>query len=45
MKTTSGLEYVETLAGTGAQAKAGDTVVVGIGVKHNFSLPTGIGLQ
>ena len=28
MKTTSGLEYVETLAGTGAQAKAGDTVRV-----------------
>ncbi len=28
MKTASGLEYVETLAGTGAQAKAGDTVRV-----------------
>jgi FKBP-type peptidyl-prolyl cis-trans isomerase len=28
MKTASGLEYVETLAGTGAQAKAGDTVSV-----------------
>ena len=28
MKTASGLEYVETLAGAGAQAKAGDTVEV-----------------
>ncbi|MBK8821969.1 MAG: FKBP-type peptidyl-prolyl cis-trans isomerase [Anaerolineales bacterium] len=28
MKTASGLEYVEVLAGTGAQAKAGDTVRV-----------------
>ena len=28
MKTASGLEYVETEAGTGAQAKAGDTVRV-----------------
>lgn len=28
MKTASGLEYVETQAGTGAQAKAGDTVRV-----------------
>ena len=28
MKTASGLEYVETLAGAGAQAKAGDTVRV-----------------
>ena len=28
MKTASGLEYVETLAGTGAQAKAGDVVRV-----------------
>jgi len=28
MKTESGLEYVETQAGTGAQAKAGDTVRV-----------------
>ena len=28
MKTASGLEYVETEAGAGAQAKAGDTVRV-----------------
>lgn len=28
MKTASGLEYVEIQAGTGAQAKAGDTVRV-----------------
>ncbi len=28
MKTQSGLEYVEVEAGTGAQAKAGDTVSV-----------------
>ena len=28
MKTASGLEYVETLAGTGAQAKKGDFVQV-----------------
>jgi peptidyl-prolyl cis-trans isomerase A (cyclophilin A) len=28
MKTTSGLEYVETVAGTGAQAAAGKTVSV-----------------
>lgn len=28
MKTASGLEYEETKAGTGAQAKAGDTVRV-----------------
>jgi len=28
MKTASGLEYEETQAGTGAQAKAGDTVRV-----------------
>lgn len=28
MKTASGLEYVETEAGVGAQAKAGDTVRV-----------------
>ena len=28
MKTASGLEYVETEAGTGAQARAGDTVRV-----------------
>lgn len=28
MKTTSGLDYNETLAGAGAQAKAGDTVRV-----------------
>jgi peptidylprolyl isomerase len=28
MKTASGLEYVETLAGTGAQAKKGDFVRV-----------------
>ena len=28
MKTASGLEYVETLAGTGAQAQAGKTVRV-----------------
>jgi FKBP-type peptidyl-prolyl cis-trans isomerase len=28
MKTNSGLEYVETLAGTGAQAAAGKTVSV-----------------
>jgi len=37
MKTTSGLEYVETLAGTGAQAEAGKTV----SVHYTGKLPNG----
>ena len=37
MKTTSGLEYNETLAGAGAQAKAGDTV----SVHYNGKFPDG----